>query len=189
MTDINHLTVQLYHCDRHITITRTRLYTNLVTCDRLHALTLIAYLQLCHLSATCIHVFIICITVQLSIVLFSLSICSCSYYYICTWFLLHELVPLYTHTHYGCVLTTLSLHVQLLDGCSNVQGSTRLFVLRGTGRSFFYFWYFTSLYSVISWFCIYCFHLPCSCHHLPAILRIVIICIIAVFIDHYASDL
>ena len=29
--------------------------------------------------------------------------------------------PLYTHTHYGRVLTTLGLHVQLLDGCSNVQ--------------------------------------------------------------------
>ena len=129
-------------------ITRTRpwpdLDTNLVTCDRLHALTLIAYLQLCHLSATYIHVFIISVTVQLFIVLFSLSICSCSYYYICTWFLLHELFPLYTHTHHGRVLTTLDLHVQILDGCSNVQGSTRLFVLRGTGRSFFYFWYFTS---------------------------------------------
>ena len=49
--------------------------------------------------------------------------------------------PLHTHTHYGRVLTTLGLHVQLLDGCSNAQGSTRLFVLRGTGRSFFRFWY------------------------------------------------
>ena len=28
--------------------------------------------------------------------------------------LMHELFPLYTHTHYGRVLTTLNLHVQIL---------------------------------------------------------------------------
>ena len=60
-------------------------------------LTLIAYLQLCHLSATCIHVFIICVTVQLFIALFSLSICSCSYYYICTLFFCTSSFP-FTHT-------------------------------------------------------------------------------------------
>ena len=38
MTGINHLIVHLYHYDRHITMTWTRLDANLVTCDRLHAL-------------------------------------------------------------------------------------------------------------------------------------------------------
>ena len=42
------------------------------------------------------------------------------YYYLCTVYL-HELFPLYTHTHYGRVLTTLGLHVQLLDDCFIIQ--------------------------------------------------------------------
>ena len=110
-----------------------------MTCDRLHALTLIAYLQLCHWSATCIHILSYVLLFSYLFVLLScillhwysvayvtcyliiFYICSCSYYHICTWFLLHEFFPLYTHTHYGRILTTLDLHVQLLDDCSNVQ--------------------------------------------------------------------
>ena len=150
MTDRNHLTVHLYHCNKHITITMTGLYANLVTCDRLHALTLIAYLQLCHLSATCIHVVIMFITVLLFICYLVFLPAVISYYYICTWFLLHELFPLYTHSLWsrsddpGFARPDIG-RLFLMCRCS-----TRLFVLRGTGRSFFYFWYFTSLYSVIS---------------------------------------
>jgi len=86
--------------------------------DRLSIVILIAYLQL---SSTCIHIITICVTAQIFILLFGLCIYSCSYYYICTLFLLHELFPLYTHTHYGRVLTTLGLHVQLLDDGLIVQ--------------------------------------------------------------------
>ena len=46
--------------------------TRLVICDRLPIVTLIAYLQLCQLYSTFIHVIIMCITVQLFILLFSL---------------------------------------------------------------------------------------------------------------------
>ena len=61
----------LYHYDRHITITMTGLYANLVICDRLHALTLIACLLLWQLSSTFIHVVTMYFTVQLFILLFS----------------------------------------------------------------------------------------------------------------------
>ena len=43
-------------------------------------------------------------------------ICSCSYYYLCTLFFCTSYFPFYTHTHHGRVLTTLGLHVQILDG-------------------------------------------------------------------------
>jgi len=82
--------------------------------DRLPIVTLIAYLQL---SSTCIHIVTICVTAQIFILLFGLCICSCSYHIVSS----PRVPSLYTHTHYGRVLTTLGLHVQLLDGCSNVQ--------------------------------------------------------------------
>ena len=49
---------------------------------------------------------------------------------------MHELFPLYTHTHHGRVLTTLDLHVQILDDWFPLCRCTlRLCSLRIAGAS------------------------------------------------------
>jgi len=60
------------------------------------------------------------ITVQLFILLFSFLYLQLFLLLFMHIVLLHELF-LYTHTHHGRVLTTLDLHVQILDDCSIVQ--------------------------------------------------------------------
>ena len=50
--------------------------------------------------------------------------------------LMHELFPLYTHTHHGRVLTTLDLHVQILDDLFPLcRCSLRLYASRIAGAS------------------------------------------------------
>jgi len=123
------------------------------------------------------------ITVLLFICYMVSFICSCSYYYLCTLFLLHELFPLYTHTHYGRVLTTLDLHVQILDDCSNVQVlDEAIHIARSLGplllilvllHFLFLLLFLVSRIShlachsipVISWFYLYCIQLPYSSRH------------------------
>jgi len=58
--------------------------------------------------------------------------------------------PLYTHSP-GRFLTTLDLHVQILDALLLLcRYSMRLYALRGTGRSLFWFWYsFLSLFLLL----------------------------------------
>ena len=61
------------------------------------------------------------------------------YYYLCTVYL-HELFPLHTHSP-GRVLTTLDLHVQILDDCSNVQVFDEIVRLARNWTLFLLFWY------------------------------------------------
>ena len=86
------------------------LYTRLVTHDRLHILTSIICLQLFYLSSICtlIHVIVIqCLFIML------FSVCSylLLFYAHCY---MHEFSSLHTHSP-GRFLTTLDLHVQILD--------------------------------------------------------------------------
>ena len=132
-----------------------------MTCDRLHALTLIAYLQLCQLSSTCIHVVIICVTVQLLILLFSL-------FYLQLFLLLYMhmvssarvLSPLHTHSLWsrsddpgfarpdiGRFVSIVQMFVALIYNARSLSPSL--------------FWYPHYLYR---------FQLPSSCHYSSAII-------------------
>ena len=51
--------------------------------------------------------FIMLFSCHISAVVLDISLCTCLY---------ARAVPFYTHTHHGRVLTTLDLHVQILDG-------------------------------------------------------------------------
>ena len=103
---------------------------------------------------------------------------------------LHELFPLYTHTHHGRVLTTLDLHVQILDDCF-CCADVRCAHIYARSLS-------PSLFLVSSFLLYFCYihdfsFTAFSCHFLVIIhllsLWLSWICIIAVIDDYYSSDL
>ena len=146
-----------------------------MTCDRLHALTLVVYLQLWQLYSTLIHVIIMCITVQLFILLFSL-------FYLLLLLYMHmvssarAVSPLHTHTlimvafwrPWVCTSSywTIISNVQVFDETVRFANSWSSFLF-----------YSGILISVIilllSWFSLYRFQLPFSCHYSSAIIVIV----------------
>ena len=110
-----------------MTIHMIRLYIRLVTDDRLHILTSVICLQLFYLSFICtlIHVIVIqCLFIML------FSVCVICYYFVHTVYM-HEQFSLHTHSP-GRFLTTLDLHVQILDTLFLLcRCSMRLYALRG----------------------------------------------------------
>ena len=97
----------------------------------------------------------------------------------------------FTHIHsLGRFLTTLDLHVQILDALFLLcRCSMWLYAQRRTGRSFFWFCYsFLSLFLLL--FLIHVYHtwlLFYSLFHFRSC--VAFICIIAVIIDYYGLDL
>ena len=100
-----------------------------------------------------------------------------------------RVLSLFTHTHYGRVLTTLGLHVQILDDCFNVQVFVEMYALRGAGLSL-------PLFILVPSFLLYsCYFMILSLLHSAAFssrysfaIMCSLICIIAVVIDYYSSD-
>ena len=96
---------------------------------------------------TLIHIIVIqC----LFIMLFSV----CSYLLLFCAHCLHAQAVLFTHTLIRSLLTTLDLHVQILDALFLLcRCSMRLYAVRGAGRSPFWFWYSCIFIpAIILWF-------------------------------------
>ena len=148
MTDRDHPTVRIYNYDRYIIIHMTGLYTRLVTYTRLQILTWVVCLQLYYSSF--IYRLIHVIVIQLSfifnfrpiVILYTLFICTST-----TPFLMHSL------DHF---LTTLDLHVQILDILFYWSGVHWNHMLcEGLEFSLYLFWYSFSIlfmFLYFSWF-------------------------------------
>ena len=95
---------------------------------------------------------------------------------------MHEFSSLHTHSP-GRFLTTLNLHVQILDALFLLcRCSMRPYILRGAWVSL-WFWYSHLYYlPVISWFYLYRIQLPFSFLYPSAIIVLDFICIIAVIL-------
>ena len=113
----------------------TRLYIRLVTHARLHIMTSVVCLQFftCLLSA---RLFMLLLFSCLFIMLFNYLMFAVILLLFCA-HCLYARVVLFTHTHSpGRFLTTLNLHVQILDALFLLcRCLMRLYALRGAGRS------------------------------------------------------
>ena len=83
-------------------------------------------------------------------------------------------LSLYTHTHHGRVLTTLDLHVQILDGLFLLcRCSLRSYIMRGAWVPLCSGILISVIFLLLSWFSLYRIQLPFSCHYSSAIIVIV----------------
>ena len=90
--------------------------------------------------------------------------------------------PLYTHTHYGRVLTTLGLHVQLLDDVSLCRCSMSWYTLRGVRHSL-------PLFILVPLFLLYsCYSMTLSVLHSAAIFFLSFILLSCEVFMSYCSD-
>ena len=102
-----------------------------------------------------------------------------------------RVLSLFTHTHYGRVLTTLGLHVQLLDGGSNVQVFDETVRLaRSLGPLPLILVYLHFILVIILCFLYITFDFCSAAIFFLLFIAIMcsLICIIAVVLDYYSSD-